>query len=113
LSVRHCALGIVATTAFLIEGRDEDTLPERMLGLHKNLKVEISKVCVEYDYEPSEEELAKKKSGWFGGMFSSSRRGANKKDAKKNEAKNESLVKKAESIENVEPSNQNTAVPAS
>jgi len=95
--------GIIATTAFLIEGRDEDELPERMLGLHCNRRVEVAKVCVEYDYT-APPPLKKKKSSWFGGMFGSSKRGSK---SKVEETKEERRLKQASSIEeNVEPNTQ-------
>jgi len=45
--------GIIATTAFLIEGRDEDELPERMLGVRRSHAVfrilrDLSVVCFSY-----------------------------------------------------------------
>lgn len=60
--------GIVANTGFLIEGRDESELPERMLGYHCNTKISLATISLQYDYDPPPPQSKKKKS-WFGGMF--------------------------------------------
>jgi len=45
--------GITAFTGFLIEGREEDELPERMLAIHSLTKIAIGDVSIDYDYAPS------------------------------------------------------------
>mmetsp|Transcript_18872 Transcript_18872/g.36195 ORF Transcript_18872/g.36195 Transcript_18872/m.36195 type:complete len:100 (-) Transcript_18872:256-555(-) len=89
--------GIVATTAFLIEGRDEDELPERMLGLHCNTRVEMAKVSIEYDYTPPPPMLKKKRSSWFGSMFGTGSKIEETKQDRDNVKQNSSIE------ENVEP----------
>mmetsp|Transcript_25479 Transcript_25479/g.45274 ORF Transcript_25479/g.45274 Transcript_25479/m.45274 type:complete len:339 (+) Transcript_25479:66-1082(+) len=54
---------IVANIGFVIEGRDEGELPERMLAIHQYGRVDIDKIAMKYDYVPPEAKAeAKKKS---------------------------------------------------
>eukprot|EP00471_Norrisiella_sphaerica_P014490 CAMPEP_0184503238 /NCGR_PEP_ID=MMETSP0113_2-20130426/51774_1 /TAXON_ID=91329 /ORGANISM="Norrisiella sphaerica, Strain BC52" /LENGTH=301 /DNA_ID=CAMNT_0026892701 /DNA_START=150 /DNA_END=1055 /DNA_ORIENTATION=+ len=63
---------IIANTGFLIEGRHESELPERMLAVHCNTKVTLDKIAIKYDYQPPPPQQTSKSKGWFGGLFSRS-----------------------------------------
>mmetsp|Transcript_9567 Transcript_9567/g.13374 ORF Transcript_9567/g.13374 Transcript_9567/m.13374 type:complete len:318 (+) Transcript_9567:180-1133(+) len=59
--------GIIANLAFLIEGRDESELPERLLGIHCYCKISIEDIAIKCEDAPTD---ARKQ--W--GFWSSSRK---------------------------------------